>query len=84
MKNLLVRIFLRLLNTNFLNSTPCRYDFVGNVDNFSRQDIESTLKVEPDMTLRHYLENRGPLQSLSDFARGSDRDRARRFVHQKR
>lgn len=55
MKKLLVRILLRLLNTNFLNSTPCRYDFVGNIDNFSREDIESSLRAEPDMSLRRYL-----------------------------
>jgi hypothetical protein len=56
MKMLIVRFLLSLLNTEFLNSTPCRYDFVGNVDNFSRSDIESTLRVEPDMTLRRYLD----------------------------
>ena len=56
MKKFLIGILLRLLNTHFLNPTPCRYDFVGNVDNFSREDIASTLKVEPDMSLRRYLE----------------------------
>ena len=56
MKEMLVRILLRMLNTQYLNPTPCRYDFVGNVDNFSREDIESTLKMEPDMSLSRYLE----------------------------
>lgn len=56
MKKLLVRFLLRLLNAHFLNPTPCRYAFVGNLDNFSRHDIESTLKVEPEMSLRRYLE----------------------------
>jgi hypothetical protein len=49
-------VLLRLLNTSWLNPTPCRYDFVGNVDNFSRSDIESTLSVDPNISLRHYLD----------------------------
>lgn len=56
MKPLIVKVLLRILNTNWLNPTPCRYDFVGNIDNFSRQDIESTLEVEPQMSLRRYLD----------------------------
>lgn len=56
MKVLIVRILLRLLNTQFLNPTPCRYDFVGNVDNFSREDIAGTLKGDPEMSLRRYLD----------------------------
>lgn len=56
MRKVIVGLLLKVLNSGFLNQTPCRYDFVGNVDNFSREDIESTLRVEPDMSLRRYLD----------------------------
>ena len=56
MKKLAIRLLLRILNGYFLNPTPCRYEFVGNVDAFSRSDIESTLKQSPTMTLREYLD----------------------------
>jgi hypothetical protein len=56
MRNLLIRGLLAVLNSRWLNQTPCRYDFVGNIDNFSRQDIESSLRQDPAMTLQQYLE----------------------------
>lgn len=56
MRSLLVQALLQLLNTEFLNPTPCRYDFVGNIDNFSRENIASTLRQEPDMSLSRYLD----------------------------
>jgi hypothetical protein len=55
-RKLIVRRLLRLLNTQLLNPTPCRYDFVGNIDNFSREDIESSLRQSPAMTLQEYLD----------------------------
>jgi hypothetical protein len=57
LRAILVKVLLRLLNTHFLNPTPCRYDFVGNLDNFSRSDMEGTLAAEPDISLRRYLES---------------------------
>ena len=56
MRRFAVSILLRILNSAWLNPTPCRYDFVGNLDNFSREDIESSLRQSPEMTLREYLE----------------------------
>ena len=56
MRKIAIRVLLAILNSRWLNQTPCRYDFVGNVDNFSRSDIESTLRAEPDMLLCRYLE----------------------------
>jgi hypothetical protein len=51
-----VKCLLALLNSSFLNPTPCKYEFVGNVDAFSRADIEGTLKDAPTITLREYLD----------------------------
>jgi hypothetical protein len=51
-----VRALLAILNSEWLNPTPCKYEFVGNVDAFSREDIEATLRHEPEMSLRAYLD----------------------------
>lgn len=56
MKKVIVKILLWILNSSFLNPTPCSYAFVGNIDNFSRDDIESNLQMEPEMSLRGYLD----------------------------
>lgn len=56
MRKAIIRALLAILNSRWLNPTPCRYEFVGNIDNFSRADIESSLRVNPAMSLQHYLD----------------------------
>lgn len=56
MRKVIVKLVLLLLNSKWLNPTPCKYEFVGNIDAFSREDIESSLRMEPGMTLQHYLD----------------------------
>ena len=56
MRKLAIRLLLSMLNSRWLNQSPCSYAYVGNIDNFSRSDIEYTLKAEPGMTLRQYLD----------------------------
>lgn len=56
MKKTIVHFLLSLLNSRFLNQTPCKYEFVGNVDAFSRSDIESSLRQNPEMTLQQYID----------------------------
>jgi hypothetical protein len=53
---LVVKVLLAILNSRWLNQSPCKYEFVGNIDAFSREDIESSLRQEPGMTLRAYLD----------------------------
>ena len=56
MREQVVRVLLAILNSSVLNQTPCKYEFVGNIDAFSREDVESSLRQQPDMTLRQYLD----------------------------
>ena len=56
MRKQIVRTLLAILNSRWLNGTPCKYEFVGNVDAFSRSDIEYTLMAHPLITLRQYLD----------------------------
>lgn len=41
MKRYIVRILLAMLNSHFLNASPCKYAFVGNVHDFSREHLEA-------------------------------------------
>ncbi|HEX3941368.1 MAG TPA: hypothetical protein VHX11_07800 [Acidobacteriaceae bacterium] len=56
MRKLFVRLLLSILNSRWLNHTPCKYEFVGNVDAFSRSDIEYRIAGSPEITLRQYLD----------------------------
>ena len=55
-QKMIVHSLLNVLNSRFLNQTPCHYEFVGNVDAFSRSDIEATLRSDPQMTLQEYID----------------------------
>lgn len=55
MKSICIRTLLALLNSRWLNNTSCRYEFCGNVDAFTRSDIEYSLRANPAMTLQEYI-----------------------------
>ncbi len=57
LKKTIVRILLRLLNSKSLNSSPCKYAFVGNLDNFSRENLESEDRQTPGITVKEMLIN---------------------------
>jgi len=44
MKRAIVQLLLAILNSRWLNASPCKYEFVGNIDAFSRSDIESNIR----------------------------------------
>jgi hypothetical protein len=56
MKKRIIKILLRVLNSNWLNGTPCSYGFVGNVDNFSYENLASEEKQQPGITVKQVLE----------------------------
>lgn len=57
LKSLIVRVLLRLLNTQFLNLSPCRYGYIGNIDAFEYQHLRSSESQQPGITLRDFLED---------------------------
>jgi hypothetical protein len=54
-KSAICNILLALLNSRWLNSTPCRYEFCGNLDAFSRESLESEDRQQPNITVREVL-----------------------------
>lgn len=56
MKRLIVRSLLSLLNSRWLNHSPCEYGFIGNVDAFSYSHLASEEKQRPGITVRTILE----------------------------
>ena len=55
MRALIVNFMLRLLNSRFLNATPCKYGFIGNVDAFSYENLESEARQRPGITVEVIL-----------------------------
>lgn len=55
MKNYITKLLLATLNSNWLNGTPAKYEFVGNITAFSREFLESSVRQEPHMLVRDLL-----------------------------
>lgn len=56
MRKFLVRVILAALNSRWLNSSPCKYAFVGNVDAFEYSHLASEEKMRPGITVKTILE----------------------------
>ena len=57
MRKIIVRALLGALNSRFLNSSPCRYGFIGNVDAFSYENLASEDNQRPGITVRTILDD---------------------------
>lgn len=44
-----------MLNSGFLNATPCRYGFIGNVDAFEHSHLQSEERQQPGITVKEVL-----------------------------
>jgi hypothetical protein len=55
LRKLLTRMLLAALNSRYLNSTPCRYAFIGNVDAFDLEHLRSEARSRPELTLRGFI-----------------------------
>jgi hypothetical protein len=55
LRQLITRILLAALNSRWLNSTPCRYGFIGNLDAFDLEHLRSEARSRPDLTLRGFI-----------------------------
>lgn len=55
LRNLIIRFLLGILNSRFLNGTPCKFAFIGNVDAFSIENLRSEVSQRPDVTVAQIL-----------------------------
>lgn len=64
MKSKLVRLLLHILNSSWLNHSPCQYKYVGNINAFDRSFLESEVKMNPDLseTCPHYSDGIAALE----------------------
>lgn len=70
MKRRIVAALLRVLNSRWLNQGPCSYGFIGNVDAFSYEYLESEEKQRPGITVRTILDESQRLKSYPMIANG--------------
>jgi len=52
----IIGLLLKALNSQFLNSSPCRYGFIGNLDAFSYENLAAEEKQRPGITVRTILD----------------------------
>lgn len=55
MKTKLVALLLRLLNSQWLNASPCQYGYIGNVDAFDIQHLRYEVQARPDLTVAQLI-----------------------------
>ncbi len=55
-RQIVIAALLRILNSRWLNQSPCRYGFIGNLDSFSYDNLVSEEKQRPGITVKAILE----------------------------
>ena len=61
----IIKVLLWILNSRFLNGSPCQYGFIGNLDAFSYENLASEEKQCPGVTVKAVLENADRFKSCS-------------------
>ncbi|HET9319058.1 MAG TPA: hypothetical protein VFO27_04760 [Bryobacteraceae bacterium] len=51
-----IRALLGLLNSRWLNQSPCRYGYIGNVEAFDIDSLRSEVRQRPDLTVRTLIQ----------------------------
>ncbi len=51
-----VRLLLTILNSRYLNNSPCRYGYIGNVDAFDYDHLASEEVQRPGITVKQIIE----------------------------
>lgn len=55
MKRHIIRTLLAILNSRWLNCSPCRYGFIGNVDAFDMDNLRSEVRQRPQLTVAELI-----------------------------
>ena len=55
MRGKIIRLLLRVLNSRWLNQSPCKYGYINNVEAFSYSNLRSELKSRPDLMVAQVL-----------------------------
>lgn len=65
-----IKSLLAILNSRWLNQTPCEYGFIGNVDAFSYAHLASEEKQRPGITVKTILEETDRFKACPINTRG--------------
>lgn len=55
MKAIITRLLLAALNSRWLNPSPCKYGFIGNVDAFDIGNLRSEVSQRPGLTIAQLI-----------------------------
>ncbi len=57
MRKQIIKSLLWVLNSRFLNDSPCRFGWINNIDAFDYQNLVSEDKQQPNITVREVLDS---------------------------
>ena len=55
LKRFAVKLMLGILNSRWMNNSPCKYGFIGNVDAFDYSHLVSEEKQRPGITVKNII-----------------------------
>jgi hypothetical protein len=65
MSAILIKALLWLLNSRWLNKTPCKYGFINNLEAFSYENLASEETQRPGIMVKQVLEETDRFKSCS-------------------
>lgn len=55
MRAVIIKTLLKILNSRWLNQSPCQYGYINNIEAFSYEGLRSELIQRPDLTVEKVL-----------------------------
>jgi hypothetical protein len=60
---MLIKILLSILNSRFVNKSPCKYGYINGLDAFSYDDLRCIVKQDESITVKQYLKDADSFKS---------------------
>lgn len=70
MRGKLIKLLLAVLNSRFLNQSPCEYGYINNLEACSYENLKSEVKQRPDLTVAKVLAETDAFKSCPIYKTG--------------
>lgn len=64
----LPKLLLRLLNSGYINSSPCPYGYINGLDAVSYSELKNEVKMSPDVTVQNVIDGIDRFNSCPIYA----------------
>lgn len=70
MRGFVVKVLLKILNSRWLNQSPCEYGYINNIDAFSYRNCYYEDQQQPGKTIREMLDDADRFRSCPIYLNG--------------